>query len=75
VVNNIDFIVAIKDHIKTLALKKTLQMKEKKLHDNFKDLFEPISHVNKLPTDFLAEIKLKDPKITVKNRSYLCPCK
>jgi hypothetical protein len=48
-------------------LEETLQMEEKKLCDNFKDLFEPIPHIDELPTDFLAEIKLKDPKITVKN--------
>jgi hypothetical protein len=62
VVNKIDFIAAIKDHIETLALKETLQMEEKKLCDDFKDLFKPIPHVKELPPDFLVEIKLKDPR-------------
>ena len=40
------------------------------MQKEFKDLFEPIPHVNDLPTDFMVEIKM-----TVKNHSYPCPWK
>ena len=43
------------------------------MQEEFKDLSEPIPHVDDLPTDFMAEIKLKDPNMTVKNHSYPCP--
>jgi hypothetical protein len=43
-----------------------LWREEQKLCEEYKDLSEPIPHVDELPTDFLAEIKLKDPNKTVK---------
>ena len=74
-VKEVDTIGAIKVRIETLALQKTLQKEDIKLREEFKDLFEPIPHVDELPTDFVAEIKLKDPGLNVKNRSYPCPHK
>ncbi|KAJ3566511.1 hypothetical protein NP233_g6963 [Leucocoprinus birnbaumii] len=41
----------------------------------FKDVFSDIPHVDKLPTDVLAEIRLKDPNFTIKPRVYGCPRK
>ena len=74
-VKEFDTVGAIKTRIETLALQETLQKEDKKLREEFRDLFEPIPHVNDLPTDFVAEIKLKDPGLNVKNRSYPCPRK
>jgi hypothetical protein len=65
----------IKSCIETLTLTETLQKEEIKLHKDFKDIFQPIPHIDKLPTNFMAEIKLLDPKKMVKNCSYPCPCK
>jgi hypothetical protein len=53
-----------------LALQDSLQKEEGNLR--LKYLFQPIPHVDKLPTDFMAEIKLKDPNLNVKNCSYSC---
>jgi Reverse transcriptase (RNA-dependent DNA polymerase) len=49
-----------------------LSNEEKKIQEEFKDLFKPIPYVDDLPTDFMVEIKLKDPNMTVKNCSYPC---
>ena len=70
-----NFVGAIKKRIETLALLDTLRTEEKKLKEDFHDLFKPIPHVNRLPTDCLAEIHLKDPTLRVKGRSYPCPRK
>ncbi|KAJ3553691.1 hypothetical protein NP233_g12588 [Leucocoprinus birnbaumii] len=41
----------------------------------FNDVFADIPHVDHLPTDVLAEIRLKDPNFTIKPRVYGCPRK
>ncbi|KAJ3575561.1 hypothetical protein NP233_g1018 [Leucocoprinus birnbaumii] len=43
--------------------------------NEFQDVFSDIPHVNQLPTDVLAEIRLKDPNFTIKPRVYGCPRK
>ena len=75
VVKNINYISAIKSRLETLTPQDKLNQEEKKIREDFKDLFEPIPHVDELPRDFVAEIKLKDPTLTVKARSYPCPRK
>ena len=74
-VKDFDFLGAIKTRIETLAFEDSLRREDTKLREEFKDLFKPIPHVNDLPTDFVAEIKLKDPGINVKTCSYPCPRK
>ena len=48
---------------------------EADLHVEFKHIFEPIPHIDKLPTDILARIKLKDSSKTIMTRSYASPKK
>ena len=43
--------------------------------DQFKMVFEPIPHYNKLPKDILAEIELIDLSKTIKSHNYPCPRK
>jgi hypothetical protein len=74
-VKEVDMIGAIKERMKDLAWMEMLRKKEKKIREEFKDLFEPIPHVDELPTDCLAEIHLKDPSLSVKSRTYPCPRK
>jgi hypothetical protein len=74
-IKEIDLVGAIRAHINTLALQDSLQKEENKLRMEFGDLFQPIPYVDELPTDFMAEIKLKDPNLNVKNCSYACPHK
>ena len=75
IVKEIDYLGTIKSRLEDLTTLSTLAKEEKKLREEFKNLFEPIPHVDDLPTDFMAEIRLKDPTLTVKNRSYPCPRK
>lgn len=42
---------------------------------DFRPIFEPIPHVDELPTNVLARIKLKDANKTIVSRSYTCPRK
>ena len=75
VINEINFIEAIKVWVMELVMEETLQKREGKLWGEFKDLSEQIPHVDKLLTDCLAKIELMDPSRTVKSHSYPCPCK
>ncbi|KAJ3576959.1 hypothetical protein NP233_g65 [Leucocoprinus birnbaumii] len=43
--------------------------------NKFQDVFSDIPHVDNLPTNVLAEIRLKDPNFTIKPRVYGCPRK
>lgn len=74
-VNEVNYISAIEEPIKVLSTSETMKKEEQKLREEFKDLLEPMPHVNQLPTDFQAEIRLKDPNLSFKNQSYACPHK
>lgn len=73
--DSFDKLKSIKNHICTLINTEILKRKEKLLMEKFKDIFEPIPHYNKLPTDIQAEIKLIDPNKSIKSRNYPCPRK
>jgi hypothetical protein len=66
-VKEFDVVATIKDRLESLALQETLHTEEKRIRLEFKYLFEPIPHVDELPLDFMAKIKLKDPTLKVKN--------
>lgn len=66
-------ICAIKDAITILASKDKLNNLETSLKNEFKPLFQPIPHVNELPTTVTARIHLKNAYETIKNRTYSCP--
>src|SRR6202522_3846523 len=72
---DLDIVSAVRQRIESLALEASLRKEEAEIREDFRDLFEPIPHVNRLPTDCLAEIHLKDPTLRVKGRSYPCPRK
>src|ERR1700678_2942904 len=71
----LDIVGAVQQRIETLALEQSLRKEEANIREDFHDLFEPIPHVNRLPTDCLAEIHLKDPTLRVKGHTYPCPRK
>ncbi|KIL54140.1 hypothetical protein M378DRAFT_93078, partial [Amanita muscaria Koide BX008] len=48
---------------------------DRQLRAEFKEIFEPIPHVDVLPDEVLARIVLKDPAKTIATRSYACPRK
>jgi hypothetical protein len=58
-----------------LALKEKFGSLEKDFLSEFKVVFEPLPHVNKLPQNVMARIKLKNAEQTIKTRTYSCPQK
>ena len=68
-----NFLAAIKDTITILTSKERLLAIEYSIKNNFKPLFQPIPHVNQLPTDVMANINFKNAYNTIKNRTYSCP--
>ena len=60
-----NFIAAIKDTITALASKQRLLDLESSIKNDFKPLFQPIPHVNELPTDVTAKINLKKAYNTI----------
>ena len=66
---------AVRECIKMLAIQESLLKRENKLKAEFKPVFEPIPHVDKLLQDVVAEIHLKDAEKTIKSCSYPSPRK
>jgi RNase H-like domain found in reverse transcriptase/Reverse transcriptase (RNA-dependent DNA polymerase) len=66
-------ISAVKNAITILASKQKLLDLETSLKNEFSPIFQPIPHVNELPTTDTARIHLKNAYETIKNRSYSCP--
>ena len=58
---------AIRDRIEILATVESLAKRDAEARKEFKQVFEPIPHVNELPTDVYASIKLKDAEKTIKS--------
>jgi len=66
---------AIRDHIEILANEDALLKCEKKIKSDFKGIFEPIPHIDELPTNIVAEIHSKEAEKTIKTRTYPSPRK
>jgi len=66
---------AIRDHIEILTNKDALLKCKKKIKSEFKGIFEPIPHIDELPTNIVAEIRLKEAEKTIKTRTYPSPRK
>src|SRR5882757_5602166 len=75
VVKPLNVAAMIRDHIEVLALQEKFRSLEKAFLSEFKDVFEPLPHVNKLPRNVTARIKLKDAEQTIKTCTYACPRK
>jgi hypothetical protein len=63
----------VKDCIELLAFQEKVGMSESELLAEFQDVFEPLPHVDKLPTNVTARIKIKNAEYTIKTRTYHCP--
>jgi hypothetical protein len=74
-VKQVDVIAAVRERVEVLAHWAELDDKGSKLKAEFKCLFEPMPHVDELPTDILCQIKLKDTEKTFQSRSYQSPRK
>jgi hypothetical protein len=65
----------IRERIESLASREELEKEERDIKREFKDVFEPIPHVDELPGDVRASINLKDATKTIATRTYACPRK
>ncbi|KAF8222394.1 hypothetical protein L208DRAFT_1322849 [Tricholoma matsutake] len=65
----------IKERIKVLNFKQTVHDIEHETITEFANIFQPLPHVDKLPWDVTARIKLKNTEHTIKTRTYACPQK
>lgn len=74
-VKPLNTVVMIRDRIEVLALQEKFSSLEKNFLSEFKDIFEPLPHVGKLPWNITAQIKLKNVEQTIKTRTYTCPWK
>ncbi|KAF8149947.1 hypothetical protein B0H34DRAFT_667072, partial [Crassisporium funariophilum] len=68
-----DAISAIKNAIEVLASKDRLMDLETKIKADYREIFEPIPHINELPTSETARIQLIDAYKKISTRSYPCP--
>lgn len=68
-----DIVAAVRDRVEVLANWDTLIQKEAALKEEFKSIFEPIPHASELPSEVLAEIKIKDASKMFATRAYKCP--
>ena len=68
-------LAAIRDRIATLSLEEQLVDQDTNMRREFAAVFEPLPHMNELPSQPRARIRLKDPKVILKSRNYPCPRK
>ena len=67
-VKDVDVIAAIRDAIEIIALKDQLEKHGDDIKKDFRLIFKPIPHVDDLPQDYMAHIKLKEAERTIINR-------
>jgi len=75
VVRQIDIVASIRNRIATISIIDDLEKRGNQIRKDYADVFKPIPHINRLPDEFQARIRLKDVEQTIKNRSYSTPRK
>jgi Reverse transcriptase (RNA-dependent DNA polymerase)/Aspartyl protease len=70
-----DIVGAMRGRIEVLAAQEKLKQMGMEMITEFKDVFTPIPHLDKLPTNVYCRIKLKDATKTVTTRTYTTPRK
>ena len=74
-IKDIDIVAMIRNRIATIAIMQDMEKREQNLKDEFRTVFEPIPHIDELPTDVLARIKLKEADKIIRSRTYPSPRK
>ncbi|KAF7339146.1 Reverse transcriptase-RNase H-integrase [Mycena venus] len=74
-VKPVDVIAAVRERVEVLAHWDELNKKAEALKREYSTIFEPVPHVDLLPTDVYCEIKLKKADIQFQTRSYQSPRK
>jgi hypothetical protein len=68
-------LAAIHNRIASLSLENELTKRNDALRKEFAAVFEPLPHVDELPTQPRARIRLKNPDHCIKSHNYPCPQK
>jgi len=68
-------VATIRNRIATISIIDDLEKRGNQIRKDYADVFKPIPHINCLPDEFQARIRLKDVEQTIKNRSYSTPRK
>ena len=68
-----DTVATVRTRIETLSAQEKLSSLGRQIINEFANVFNPIPHIDKLPTDVYCRIKLKDPAKTIATRSYSTP--
>ena len=71
--NKANVIAAVKERLQTLAHWDSMQQRDVNLHEEFKAVFKPIPHVDDLPTNVYAEIRVNDSSKLSSTHTYACP--
>ncbi|KAF8214602.1 hypothetical protein K438DRAFT_1955648 [Mycena galopus ATCC 62051] len=74
-VREVDVVAAVRERIDTLVEVECRQKLGDKIKSDYKPIFEPIPHVDDLPSDVLCEIKIKDAYKPLSKRTYQSPRK
>ena len=74
-VKELDVVAMIRNRIATIAFLEEMENREQRLKNEFATVFEPIPHIDELPTTVLARIKLKEAEKTIRSRTYPSPRK
>ena len=71
----VDVVAAIRNRITAISVLNDLEQRGARIRHDYASVFKPIPHIDRLPTQFQARIKLKDAEQIIKNRSYSSPRK
>ena len=74
-VGKFDVIGAVRVRLEELAAQDQLKRMGNEVLTKYKPVFEPIPHVDNLPTDVWCRIKIKDASKTITTRTYSSPRK
>jgi hypothetical protein len=74
-VKQVDVVAAVRVRLETLAAQEQLSRMSDAVKDKYSKVFNPIPHVDELPSDVYCRIKLKDASKTITTRTYSSPRK
>ena len=68
-------VCAIRQRVETLAAEQKLRLLSDEIKQKNEDVFAPIPHIDRLPTEVYCRIKLKDASKTIMAQTYSTPTK
>ena len=68
-------LAALCERLQNLEFEETLAKHDEEMRTQFASIFGPMPHVDNLPDQPRARIKLIDPELILKSRNYPCPRK